>query len=91
MSKITFIDCPEEIDLTELKRGDQVLLKSEEDGSPYFLKAIVATISQDAIEGYVDGIFDGDNPDHQITGGAMVDSLAGYEVFFQSSHIHKVF
>ncbi len=90
MSNITFIDCPEEIDISELERGDQVLLMSEDDGSPYTLKVIVANVTPDLIEGYVDGVFDGHNPDCQITDGAMVDSLAGYEVFFKPTHIHKL-
>lgn len=90
MSNITFIDCAEAIDISNIERGDQVLLKSEDGGSPYTLKVVVANSSQDTIEGYVDGIFDGRHPDSPITDGAMVDSLAGYEVFFKPSHIHKL-
>ena len=90
MSNIAFIDCLEEIDISKLERGDQVLLKSEDDGSPYTLKVVVASTSPDTIEGYVDAIYDGHNPDYQITDGAMLDSLAGYEVFFKPSHIHKL-
>lgn len=90
MSQITFKECADQIDLSELKRGVKVILKSEDGGIVYDVEVVVAEVNSENHLGYVDAIFEAQDSGHQVAGDSMLDSLAGYEVSFISKHVHKV-
>ncbi len=89
MSHITFIECTEDTDCNNIERGCKVLLKSEDEGLPYDIEVVVAGVTPENMVGYVDKIYDTETSDGQLSSDSMVDSLAGYEVSFKSTHIHK--